>query len=250
MESIDDLEALVQGKRAEFGISDTTKVNAIDRMEERILAMPIREPANRPVCDPVDLRPSVWSSLVAVRGKRYQACRIGNFETKHESQRLAVERLGLFANVMGDMIDQGRGVLLFGSKGTGKDHLAMGLAFAAVSVGRRVHWLNGADMRGDVRDSTKMDDLERDYVSVLVRPDVLWISDPLPVSGALTDAQQDRLFRVLDARYSRMKPTWVTVNVSSREELELRIGPQNADRLRDGSLAVFCDWPSYRDVLK
>ena len=112
------------------------------------------------------------------------------------------------------------------------------------------HWINGADMRGDVRDGTKSETLERDYVKRLTRPDVLWISDPLPVGGSLTEAQQDRLFRVLDDRYSAMKPTWVTVNVMSGTELDERLGPQNADRLRDGALAVFCNWPTNRKVMQ
>ena len=243
---LDELDSLVKAKRAELGIVPTDEPKRVEA-PATIVRFPI---AGRSICDPVDLRPGIWRELIEVRGKRYQACRIGNFETKHDSQKKAVERLAEFASKMAEMIQEGRGVLLFGAKGTGKDHLAMGLAYAAVHAGKRVHWINGADMRGDVRDSTKMDDLERDYVSKLLRPDVLWISDPLPVSGVLTDAQQDRLFRVLDARYSRLKPTWVTVNVSSRDELELRLGPQNSDRLRDGSLAVFCDWPSYRDTLK
>ena len=55
-----------------------------------------------------------------------------------------------------------------------------------------------------------------------------------------------QLFRILDGRYSRRRPTWVTVNVSSRAELNERLTPQNADRLRDGALAVFCDWQTYR----
>lgn len=251
LNEIDQLECLIKTKRDEFGIVSTEPKTLID-LEKRILPIPTDgycEPPRRRLASPGDLRCDMWSNLIKVRGKRYQACRIGSFSVEHESQKAAVESLLKFSSVMKEMIDQGSGVLLFGSKGTGKDHLAMGLAYSAVCVGKRVEWINGADMRGDVRDSTKLDELERDYVSKLLRPDVLWISDPLPIGGALTDAQQDRLFRVLDARYSQMKPTWVTVNVSSREELETRIGPQNADRLRDGALAVFCDWPSFREVL-
>lgn len=244
-----ELESLIAAKRSELGIASTESKSISQLMEERPVDE-YRESLKSIQPIPQDPRQGLWRELVESRGKRYEGCRIGNFGAKHDSQKKAVERLAEFASKMPSMIQEGRGVLLFGSKGTGKDHLAMGLAHAAVAASKRVHWINGADMRGDVRDSTKMEDLERDYVSKLLRPDVLWISDPLPVSGVLTDAQQDRLFRVLDARYSRLKPTWVTVNVSNREELELRLGPQNADRLRDGSLAVFCDWPSYRETLK
>ncbi len=188
--------------------------------------------------------------LADERGKRYADCRLENFEVTHDKQRDALRTIVDFCTSIEEKIKQGRGVVLFGSKGTGKDHLMMGIAWHCIRVGFNVEWVNGADMRGDVRDSTKSDDRERDYVKQLLAPKVLWISDPLPVTGPLSDAQQDRLFRIIDGRYSRMKPTLVTVNVASRQELEARIGAQTADRLCDDSLAVFCDWPSYRKVMQ
>ena len=37
-----------------------------------------------------------------------------------------------------------------------------------------------------------------------------------------------------------------TVNVASGAELDERLSPQGADRLRDGALAIYCDWSSWR----
>jgi DNA replication protein DnaC len=197
-----------------------------------------------------DNRAYDWQELVKARGLRYEGCRLSSFDSPSQKQKEVVERLTSFADLIVDRTKDGSGIILFGPKGTGKDHLMMAMTRAAIAKFMKVHWVNGADMRGDVRDSTRKDDLESDYAGRLIRKQILWISDPLPVSGALTEAQQDRLFRILDGRYSNLRPTWVTVNVSSREELEQRIGPQNADRLRDGSLALFCDWPSHRETLK
>jgi DNA replication protein DnaC len=244
-----ELEKVIYAKRVEHGIKSPFVPGIVPDRSEMILKIPTSE---LPVSTELqsDPRKKAWESLVRLRGKRYADCRLSNFELRHEQQRSTVERLENFAKGIHSHVTSGHGVLCFGAKGTGKDHLLMALARVAVGHHFSVHWMNGAEMRGDVRDSTKMDDLERNYVATLVRPDVLWISDPLPVSGSLTEAQQDRLFRVLDARYSRLKPTWVTVNVANREELEERMGPQNADRLRDGALAVFCDWPSFREVMK
>jgi DNA replication protein DnaC len=241
-----ELEKAINAKRLEFGIVPRFETKKVVDVVEKTASV---VPRVAPVCKPVDQRFGFWSRLVSDRGRRYENCRLSNFETKTDSQKDAIAKLGEFAVTIKDSVAQGRGVILFGSKGTGKDHLMMGLAWAAIDQFVNVVWINGADMRGDVRDSTKGEEMERDYVARLLRPQVLWMSDPLPVSGALTDAQQDRLFRVLDARYSQMKPTWVTVNVSNRVELEQRLGAQNADRLRDGSLAVFCDWPSYREAV-
>lgn len=54
------------------------------------------------------------------------------------------------------------------------------------------------------------------------------------------------LFDLVDARYSRRKPAWVTLNCASRTEAEERIGVQVVDRLAHDALVVTCNWPSYR----
>jgi hypothetical protein len=54
------------------------------------------------------------------------------------------------------------------------------------------------------------------------------------------------LFRILDGRYNHLRPTWVSVNVSNRNELDERMGVTLAERLVDGALTIFCNWPSYR----
>ena len=198
----------------------------------------------------IDHRQRDWNELVLKRGLRYKQCRFDNYESKVGAQSDAVEKLKAFCVELVENTAQGKGVMLFGPKGTGKDHLMMAAAWNAVARYLKVEWVNGADMRGDVRDSTKSDDTEREYAAKLARPQILWMSDPLPVTGPLTDAQQDRLFRILDARYSNLKPTWVTLNVSGKDELEQRIGPQSADRLRDGAIALFCNWPSFRETMK
>ncbi len=138
--------------------------------------------------------------------------------------------------------------MLFGPKGTGKDHLLVALCRAAIVAGKYVLWQNGMDLFGDIRDRMDTADSERALINRLVAPDVLYLSDPVPPLGNLTEFQSSMMFRILDGRYSRRKPTWCSVNASKGAELESRMGPQNVDRLRDGALSIHCDWPSYRAV--
>jgi DNA replication protein DnaC len=187
-----------------------------------------------------------WRALCRARGDRYADCRLGNFAVTGEHQRKAVVSLGFYCEEIEDRIADGENVILFGPKGTGKDHLAMALCRAAIAAGKHVVWQNGMDLFGDIRDAMDSGDAERALVGRLVAPDVLYLSDPLPPIGNLTEFQSGMLFRILDGRYSRRKPIFCTVNVASGTELDARMGPQNGDRLRDGAMAIPCDWPSYR----
>jgi DNA replication protein DnaC len=76
---------------------------------------------------------------------------------------------------------------------------------------------------------------------------VLFISDPgARGREAMTDFMATSLFSVIDARYRARKPTWITLNTETPQEAEFRLGTPIVDRLRDRSLRVFCDWPSWR----
>lgn len=192
------------------------------------------------------IRQKAWNALCDSRGSRYANCRLGTFLAQTPEQSRAIESLSRFCRSITENVRSGRGLVLFGPRGTGKDHLAMAVCRQVIANDFRVVWQNGMDLFGDVRDAIDSHDSERSFVDRLIRPDVLYISDPLPPIGSLTDFQSAMLFRVLDARYSRSKPLICTVNVSNRDELDRRLGPQNSDRLRDGALAVHCKWESYR----
>lgn len=193
-----------------------------------------------------------WHKLVDVRGSRYANCQLKNYEIhgteKEQAAQIEVRNaLVSYCHRMPEAIQNGECLVLFGPKGTGKDHLVMAMArHAIVGCGRSLAWVNGMDLWGEIRDAMDSHTSERSLISKYVWPDVLYLSDPLPPTGDLGQHQQAMLFRILDARYSNTRATWVTVNVESGAALEKRLGAQNADRLRDGATALFCNWGSFR----
>lgn len=191
------------------------------------------------------------TSLCNQRGVRYEQCEFNTYITNTPEKLDVVEKLKKYhANAEANLAG-GNGVILFGPRGTGKDHLAMSLAKSMIRTQfTEIAWFNGMDIFGMFRDSfnEKSSITEQDVIRRLCKPRILYISDPLPPSGSLSEFQMSALFRVLDMRYSHCKATWITINVQDGTEMDLRLGMQNGDRLRDGSLAVFCNWPSFRKV--
>lgn len=189
------------------------------------------------------------AELLRDRGGRYAECRLENFDTptlKHES---AVKRLRAYAESLTEHVAAGDNLTLFGPVGTGKDHLLAAMMGLAIIAGFRTAWRSGADLFGELRDRIDEQRSESRWVSELATVDVLAISDPLPPFGALSEFQAAMLFRVIDARYSRGRSTWITINCKDGKEAESRLTPQIVDRLRHNAMSVQCDWPSYRKPL-
>lgn len=188
-----------------------------------------------------------WAAYVGQRGERYAKCTLANFECQTQEQRTAMASLRGYAEQLADNFRDGRGVTLFGPCGTGKDHLSA--AICRLYIGRlskRVRWVDGMTLFGDLRDSfDNAKASEGAIVAGYTRCDVLAISDPLPVLGELTAFQAGALFRIVDGRYSAMRPTILTVNVTAADA-EKRLGNPIVDRLRDSSLMIHCNWQSYR----
>lgn len=192
----------------------------------------------------------MFRMLCEDRGKRYRECSFDNYKITNEKQRRVVEQLREYAADRSN-IENGVGILLYGTKGAGKDHLLMALSKeVARNHGVCAHWVNGVVLHADLK---KADfDNQSTYVKwgmVTTQPAktaILWVSDPLPPSGALSEYQQRLLFEVVDDRYSQMRPTWMTMNVEDGSEAESRMGAQNVDRLCHGALVIPCNWPSYR----
>lgn len=157
--------------------------------------------------------------------------------------------------------DAGRGVILFGPAGTGKDHLLTAMLVEAIKAGcfprpecdakpeKQVVWANGPDWISANRDVVRTNELERDAKAKYVKARLLLLSDVCQSGQVLKDYQRQTLYSILDYRYSHCKPTWVSTNAANRAELSEMLGGDVADRLLGDSLVVPCVWESYRKPL-
>lgn len=187
------------------------------------------------------------NGLMQSLGRRYAACTLDNYQCDRREQSAAVEALKRFAGEFPAAIDRGDGLVLYGPSGTGKDHLAAALLKLAVKSGKSALAIKGVELFGRVRDAIQENKSEHSLLVELLRPDVLLISDPVLDFAERTRFNLETLYRVVDGRYEAMKSTWVTLNVKEQGDAAAKLGNPIRDRLLDGSLVLFCNWPSYRE---
>jgi DNA replication protein DnaC len=189
-----------------------------------------------------EARKALW----AQRGRRYRECTLENFRTADPASRQIMERLREYRESIGEQIAAGVGVVLTGPVGTGKDHLLAALFDRAIDAGKSVQWVSGARLYARLRDGIGNDESEAKLLGLYSKPDVLVVSDPMPVAGQLTQYQRSTLYAIVDERYSNMRPIWCSINAASRREASEAIGEPIIDRLIHGAVSLACNWQSYR----
>lgn len=225
----------------------------MDYSYERALqdGMSICAPAakkEKPIVHPIQHRTSVvkWCEDVP---PRLRQCTLESYEVRNDSQ----SKLLAMAREYAESIDQAwmecMQILLYGSYGAGKDHILSGISKVALSKGYSVRSINGPDFRMRLRESLK-DDNERLYCQQYIDCNFLWVSDPTVEDGRLTDYQRDVLYRIVDQRWQAERPTWLSINAATREDIEQSLGGAVVDRLVHNAKAFFCEWESGRQKAK
>lgn len=177
---------------------------------------------------------------------RFARCTIDNFQAptpamqavKHFAQQYVAD----FASVM----QTGRCAIFSGSKGTGKNHLACGIASAVIKKGYHAAVITVDDMVMKIKETYgNKGSSELQMIEFFVKPDLL-ILDEFGM-GTNSDTERRLLFSVINKRYEHLKPTIVLTNLSA-DDFRAQIEPRVRDRLRDngGKLLPF-NWESWRN---
>ncbi len=181
-------------------------------------------------------------------GARYSAdrCTLDSFEVYNQKQADIVNRLRRLIPSLPDMVRAGRGILFYGSVGTGKDHLLAAMLYKIAGLGISVKWMSGQTFYGDSRDRMDSKDTERDAFANMLAPRVLAISDPVPPAGSLSAWNVSQLYRLMDVRYRDLKATWCSLNATTEQDADGMLSAPVWDRLRENAELFPCFWPSFR----
>ena len=179
--------------------------------------------------------------------ERFHDRTLKNFVANTPGQANALRFATKYADEFDAVMKAGRCAMFIGAPGTGKTHLAAGIALRLMHRDRR-SVLFTTVMRAirSIKDTwTKGSTItETQAIEALVYPDLLILDEVGVQFGSETEKLM--LFDVLNERYEKRKPCLLLSNLSM-EDVKAYLGERIFDRLReDGGEAVAFDWASHR----
>jgi len=169
-----------------------------------------------------------------------------SYAPENEGQAKALARAKWYADNFDEALLHGTCLLMCGLKGTGKTHLAIGIAHQIMRNGRSALFISVSRAIRSIKEtydkaSTRT---EAQAYRDLVDPDLL-ILDEAGI-GFGSDFEKNALLEIINGRYELSRPTIMTSNLAALA-LEASIGERSFDRLREGgSKLVVFDWESHR----
>lgn len=192
-----------------------------------------------------------WESKLGMAGipDRFQDRTLASYCARSEGQAKALSFAHTYVDEFDVVRETGRSAVFVGKPGTGKTHLAIGIALAVMkqygasavfsTVFRAVRRVKDTWRRGDPEAET-----ESEAIGVFTYPDLLVLDEVGVQFGS--DTERLILFDILNERYEARKPTILLSNLTV-DEVKNALGERIFDRLReDGGQVVVFDWASHR----
>lgn len=191
---------------------------------------------------------ALWQQRLgrAALPQRFADKRLDNYQPACQAAQQALATCRDFANRFDDAMRTGRSLILSGGVGTGKTHLATGIAHAVLRSGRQALFSSVSRAIRAIKStySKTADMSEGEAIALFVEPDLLILDEVGVQFGSETEKMY--LFEIINGRYELLKPTILISNLGL-PDLDKYIGTRVMDRLREGGgRAVVFDWPSYR----
>jgi DNA replication protein DnaC len=183
---------------------------------------------------------------------RHSTCRLTNYIATTDGQRTALAAIVKFCDEIEIHVAAGDGIVFNGTVGSGKTHLLFGAACRATMCGFSVVYRNVQHLLSEFRSRIGYDDApsEASMIKRLVEAEILILDDVVTPHGEFTAYQEQLLYNISEGRYSKMRPTWIGMNVSGGDEAVKRVGAAVVDRWKDGALCLAFDWESHRKAMQ
>lgn len=178
--------------------------------------------------------------------ERFRSRTLGSYVAKGKGQRYALEFATGYAADFEQAMKTGRSALFLGLPGTGKTHLAIGIALEVMERGHTALFMTAMRAIRRVKDTWNRDakESETQAIRVLTQPDLL-ILDEIGVQHG-SETEKNILFDVINERYEQCRPTILLSNLEV-DEVKLYLGDRVFDRMReDGGEYVAFTWGSHR----
>lgn len=177
---------------------------------------------------------------------RFASRTLENFEPHCAGASQALETATAYAGGFADALTNGQSLIFVGDVGSGKTHLASGIAHAVMGQGYTALFSSVIAAVRSVKECYRKDSQLTESAAILklVEPDLL-ILDEVGVQFG-TDAEKLILFEIINGRYEHVRPTIIISNLAMAGLREY-LGDRIVDRLREGGgRQVVFDWSSYR----
>lgn len=196
-----------------------------------------------------EARKAEWERRVGSAGipDRFQSRSLKSFAAETPEQQDALQFAVEYADNFDQVLKTGRSALFVGRPGTGKTHLAVGIALRIMHRDSRTALFTTVQRAiRRIKDTWARDSeqTETQVIQSLTFPDLL-ILDEVGVQFG-SKFESDMLFDILNERYEKRRPTILLSNETDAKVREY-LGPRVFDRLReDGGRLVPFEWDSHR----
>lgn len=164
----------------------------------------------------------------------------------NKAQAQALKTCQRYAETFRDRREAGDSLILTGSPGTGKNHLAAAICKAVIDMGLSALHTTALRLVREVKQTWGRNAglSEAEAIEGFISPDLLVIDEVGCQFGS--QAEQIVLMEVINSRYADMRPTVLLSNLPVGE-LKGILGPQVVDRFYEGkSVVLEMFWPSHR----
>lgn len=178
---------------------------------------------------------------------RYRSHSLDTFKASEPDQHKALSVCRGYVADIERTIRTGANLVFIGSVGTGKTHLACGIARAFLNAGFTAKYIRVADLISLVRETWRPDSKhsERKVYRDLCAVDLL-ILDEVGVQAG-TENEQQILFNVINKRNEEMRPLILLSNLTV-PQIKSVLGERSHDRIHENGKTVQFVWESYRRV--